>query len=143
MITYVDSSALIAWFHPDDEFAAVVTQWVRGTVTEFLWNPILRLEVRHNLRKLRSPYATTAWNALRAAERSRLRFGRDQLRAIIDDADELSAKHAGSSPAGTLDYFHVAAALRQRAEAFATCDKLHAELATTANLPHVKLFGAS
>ena len=61
MITYADSSVLVAWFHPDDEFALPVTQWVRENVTDFLWNPLLQLEVRHNLRKLRTSYARAAF----------------------------------------------------------------------------------
>ena len=59
---------------------------------------------------------------------------------LIDDADELSAKHGLRLPGGTWDFFHVAAAMRQRAEAFATCDRLQADLARAINLPNVKLF---
>lgn len=140
MITYADSSVFIAYFHPDDEFAVPVTNWVRENVTDFVWNPILYLEVRHNLRKLRTPYVRMAWNALRVAERTRLRFGRERIHDLIDDADELSAKHAATLVAGTWDFFHVAAATRQRAVAFVTCDRLQADLARAANLPHVKLF---
>ena len=140
MITYADTSVLVAWFHADDEFARPVTDWIRANVTDFVWNPLLQLEVRHNLRKLRSSYARAAWNALRAAERSRLRFGREKLHNLIEDADELSAKHALTVPAGTWDFFHVAAAMRQHAEAFATCDRVQAELAKESGLPNVKLF---
>ena len=140
MIVYADSSVLVAWFHADDEFAQPVTEWIREHVTDFLWNPILQLEVRHNLRKLQSTYARAAWNALRAAERSRLRFGRERLSDLIDDADQLSANHAATMAAGTWDFFHVAAAIRQRAHAFATCDKLQSDLATTVRSPNVKLF---
>lgn len=140
MITYADTSVLVGWFHADDEFAKPVTEWVRENVTDFIWNPLLQLEVRHNLRKLRSPYARSAWNALRAAERNRLRFGREKLHDLIDDADELSAKYAAQFAASTWDFFHVAAAMRRRAEVFATCDKLQAELARAVNLPDVKLF---
>jgi len=140
VITYADTSVLVAWFHADDEFARPVTDWARENVTDFSWNLLLRLEVRHNLRKLRSAYARAAWNALRAAERSRLRCGREKVHDLIDDADELSAKHGARWPAGTWDFFHVAAAMRQRAEAFATCDKLQADLARAVNLPYVKLF---
>jgi len=140
VIAYADSSVLVAWFHADDEFAEPVTKWVREHVTDFLWNPILQLEVRHNLRKLRSTYARAAWNALRAAERSRLRVGRERLQDLIEDADQLSAAHVASILAGTWDFFHVSAAFRQRAEIFATCDKLQAKLANTAGLPNVKLF---
>ncbi len=140
MIVYADSSVLVAWFHPDDEFAEPVTRWARENVTEFLWNPVLRLEVRHNLRKLRSSYARTAWNAFRAAEKERLRIGRERLTDVLDDADELSAQHAAGIAAGTWDYFHVAAAIRQQAAAFVTCDKLQADLANALRLPRVKLF---
>jgi predicted nucleic acid-binding protein len=140
MITYADTSVLVAWFHPDDEFARPVTEWVRENVADFVWNPVLRLELRHNLRKLHSTYARAAWTAFRAAERSRLRLGRDKLHDLIEEADELSAKHAATVPAGAWDFFHVAAAIRQRAAAFATCDKLQAELAMELKLPRIKLF---
>ena len=43
-----------------------VTRWASEHVTDFIWNPVLRAEVRHNLRKLRTRYARTAWNAYRA-----------------------------------------------------------------------------
>ena len=140
MIVYADSSVMVAWFHADDEFAQPVTEWAREHVTDFLWNPILQFEVRHNLRELRSSYARTAWNALRAAERTRLRFGRVNLRELLDDADQLSANHAATSPAGTWDFFHVAAALHQAAEIFATCDRLQADLAKAAKVKTVRLF---
>lgn len=143
MITYADSSVLIAWFHPDDEFANRVTPWVREHVTDFIWNTILRAEVRHNLRKLRSPYARTAWNACRAAESNRrLTLGRERLADLLEQTDELSAEQATVVPAGTWDFFHVAAALHIGAACFATCDKLQAELATASGLAKVKLFKA-
>lgn len=140
MITYADTSVLVAWFHPEDEFAEPVTRWVKENVTELLWNPLLRLEVRHNLRKIRSPYARVAWNALRAAERNRLRPGREKLQDLLDEAEDLSAASATNLPTGTWDLFHVAAAVRMRAEAFATCDQVQATLAKKANLPNIKLF---
>lgn len=143
MITYADSSVLIAWFHPDDEFAGVVTPWVLEHVTDFVWNPILRAEVRHNLRKMRSTYARTAWNAYRAAESNRrLMLGRDRISELLEQTDELSAEQAALMPAGTWDFFHVAAALHSRAACFATCDKLQAELAAKSGLAKVKLFKA-
>ena len=140
MIVYADSSVLIAWFHADDEFAVPVTRWVRENVTDFVWNPVLQLEVRHNLRKLYTTYARAAWNALRTAERTRLRFGLDKLHDLIHEADLLSANQAGNIPAGSWDFFHVAAAIRQRAEAFATCDRLQGDLAKAAAVPNVKVF---
>jgi len=139
LITYADSSVLVAWFHADDEFARSVTAWVQDNVTDFIWNPVLRLEVRHNLRKLKTGYARTAWNALRAAERSRLRFGRVNLLTLLDATDDLSAEKANAIPAGAWDFFHVAAAIQSRAYCFATCDKLQADLASECGFVSSKL----
>ncbi len=50
MKVYADTSALIAWFNPADQFAPAVTSWCRARSPEFYWNPLLRLELRHNLR---------------------------------------------------------------------------------------------
>src|SRR5258706_13980676 len=110
MIIYADTSVLVAWFHADDEFALPVTDWVRENVSEFLWNPILRAELRHNLRKLRSSYSRSAWNALRASEkRGYLRYGREKLMDTLELTDELSAEKTQLFAAGTWDFFHVAA----------------------------------
>ena len=54
--------------------------------------------------------------------------------------DELSARHASNSAAGTWDYVHVAAAQHVRAEMFITCDAAQAELARIAGLARVQLF---
>jgi predicted nucleic acid-binding protein len=139
LITYADSSVLVAWFHASDEFAPPVTRWVQENVADFIWNPLLRAEVRHNLRRLRSSYARAAWNALRAAERTRLRFGRVNLLTLFDATDDLSAEKAASIAAGTWDYFHVAAAIQSRADCFATCDELQAELASASGFGGRKL----
>ena len=130
MITYADSSVLVAWYHADDQFAQAVTDWVQDNVTDFIWNPFLRLEVRHNLRKLNTPYARSAWNALRASEKGgRLLLGRVKLHDLLEAADELSAEKAPSIPAGSWDFLHVAAAIYSKAQCFATCDRLQADLA--------------
>lgn len=140
MITYADSSVLVAWFHADDQFAQEVTQWVREHVTEFVWNPFLRAEVRHNLRKLKTPYARTAWNALRASERSgRLLLGRVRIHDLLEAADELSAEKANAVPAGTWDFLHVAAAIHIKAHCFATCDRMQADLALQSGFAGEKL----
>jgi len=57
MRIYADTSALIAWFNPADEFAPAVTSWCRERAPEFSWNPLLRNELRHNLRRLSGKYA--------------------------------------------------------------------------------------
>ena len=130
----------MARFHADDEFAGQVTDRVQANVADFIWNPVLRLEVRHNLRKLKTRYARAAWNALRAAERSgRLAFGRQKLHDLIEAADDLSAQNAAALPAGTWDFFHVAAAIQSNADCFATCDRLQAELARACGFAASKL----
>jgi predicted nucleic acid-binding protein len=142
MNVYADTSVLIALFLPEDTFSEQVNDWVGDNTVELIWNLALRNEVRHNLRKLNSSYSRTAWNALRAAENSgRLSMGREKLNELLNAADELSAEKAGVIPAGTWDYFHVAAALAAGADCFATCDQLQAELAeASGGFNRVKLF---
>jgi predicted nucleic acid-binding protein len=142
MICYADSSFLIAWFHPADEFAVPVTEWARSHVTDFIWNPFLRAEVRHNLRKLKTRYARTAWNAYRASETTRrLVMGRQSIADLLSAADDLSTEKAKEFSAGTWDFVHVAAFLESKAHYFATLDQLQAGLAS-ALVPRqrVKLF---
>jgi predicted nucleic acid-binding protein len=142
MRVYADTSVLVAFFHPADAFAVAVTRWLQGQEAELLWNPILRAEVRHNLRTRRGDYAAPAWSAYRAAETHHfLSLTRERLSDLLEWADELSAQHAGDAKAGTWDFVHVAAALHSQAEIFATCDEAQAQLAGLAGL-EVKLFRA-
>lgn len=144
MNVYADTSAFIALFHPADVFSEQVNNWVGDNSIDFAWNSVLRNEIRHNLRKLDSPYSHTAWNALRASENNgRLKLGREWLSQLMNAADELSAEKAKSIPAGTWDYFHIAAALAAGADCFVTCDSLQADLAkATGGFRQVKLFKA-
>jgi predicted nucleic acid-binding protein len=140
MKIYADTSALVAWFNPADGFAPAVTSWCRSRAPEFLWNPLLRTELRHNLRRLSGRYAATAWHAYRAGETSqRLKPGLERLADLLEWGDELSARHANNFAAGTWDFVHVAAAQHVRAEVFITCDVAQAELARHAGL-QVQLF---
>ncbi len=141
MKVYADTSALLAWFHPADGFAPTVTAWCRRNSVEFCWNPLLRVELRHNLRRLSGRYAAIAWQAYRASETTRrLRLEVQRLGDLLEWGDELSARHAKASPAGSWDFVHVAAAQHARAEAFVTCDAAQADLARLAQLPQVHLF---
>jgi predicted nucleic acid-binding protein len=141
MRIYADTSALIAWFHPADEFAQAVTDWCRNRSPEFSWNLLLRIELRHNLRRLSGRYATLAWHAYRASETSRrLRLEIHRLSDLLEWGDELSARYARNAQAGTWDFVHVAAAQHVRAETFITCDAAQAELARVAGLTQVQLF---
>lgn len=141
MKIYADTSALLAWFHPADEFAVVVTSWCRARAPEFSWNQLLRAELRHNLRKLSGSYAAVAWQAYRASETTkRLRLTVQSPHQIFEWGDELSARHASGSVAGTWDFMHVAAAQHARVQAFITCDQAQAELARLAGLRGTRLF---
>jgi predicted nucleic acid-binding protein len=141
MKIYADTSALIAWFHPADEFAPAVTVWCRDRSPEFCWNALLRIELRHNLRRLSGKYAAAAWHAYRASETSqKLRLAGHRLPDLLEWGDELSARHAQHSTAGTWDFVHVAAAQHVRAEAFITCDAAQAEVARLAGLTHLHRF---
>lgn len=135
MKIYADTSALIAWFNPADEFALAVTAWGRERSPEFFWNPLLRAELRHNLRRLSGSYAAVAWHAYRAAETSqRLKIGVHRLPDYLEWGDELSARCAPDFTAGTWDFVHVAAAQHLRAEIFITCDVAQAEVARLAGI---------
>ena len=141
MRIYADTSALLAWFNPADEFAPAVTLWCRERAPEFFWNPLLRVELRHNLRRLSGKYAAIAWHAYRASETSqRLKPVIHRLSDLLEWGDELSARHAKNSAAGTWDFVHVAAAQHVRAEVFITCDAAQAELARIAGLARIRLF---
>ncbi len=143
MRVYGDTSVLVAWFHPADAFAIPVTEWCRAQTAEFCWNLLLRLELRHNLRRLTGGYASLAWHAYRASETShRLRLGVEPLNHLLEWGDELSARLAERTPAGTWDCVHVAAALHSRAPVFATCDAAQAQLARLAKVPRVHLFSS-
>lgn len=140
MKIYADTSALLAWFNPSDEFAPAVTSWCRERAPDFHWNSLLRTELRHNLRLIPGTYAAIAWHAYRASETSqRLKLGIHRISDLLEWGDELSARHAKGSAAGTWDFIHVAAAQRVRAEIFITCDVAQAQLARIVGLP-IQLF---
>jgi predicted nucleic acid-binding protein len=141
MKVYADTSVLVAWFHPADQFAESVTAWCRSHAPEFCWNALLRTELRHNLRRIAGEYGAIAWHAYRSSESSnRLRIGSHRPGDLLEWGDELSARFASSNQAGTWDFVHVAAAQHARAEAFITCDTAQANLAHLADLPLVHLF---
>ena len=141
-LVYADSSVLFAYFHPYDEFSAVVDQAVRKHSPDFIYWAFLRFELRHNLRLSRvDSDGEAAWRALRTAEKTatRLRW-QTELSAdkMLDAAEDLSADKSGRFECGSADYLHVAAARRLRllngiAE-FWTCDIAQAGLAKAAGL---------
>jgi predicted nucleic acid-binding protein len=141
MKIYADTSALVAWFHPSDQFAKAVTQWCRQRAPDFCWNQLLRVELRHNLRRLTGGYASVAWHAYRASETTRkLQLAGYHLADLLEWGDELSARHAIACTAGTWDFVHVAAAQHSGANLLVTCDQAQAKLAEFCGLK-VHLFG--
>ena len=143
MSLYADTSVLVAWFHPADEFARPVTEWCRKHSPDFWWNLLLRIELRHNLRRLSGKYAATAWQAYRASEESgRLALRPQKVTDLLEWGDELSARGAAAKTAGSWDCVHVAAAQHAQVDGFLTCDSAQAELARFAGLQQVLLFPA-
>lgn len=141
-LVYADSSVLFAYFHPRDEFSAVVDAAVRGESPDFVYWPFLRFELRHNLRMTRvDSDGEVAWRALRAAERTASRLcWQPELTAdkMLDAAEELSAEKSSSFDCGSADYLHVAAARRVHLlngiDQFWTCDATQSGLAKAAGL---------
>lgn len=141
LLVYADTSALFAYLHPRDEFALVVTKAAQRASPDFIYWAFLKFELRHNLRQARTDaYGTVAWNALRAAEKTRARLRWQDLKAdgLVEDADALSSQHAQATTAGAADWLHVAAARKVSfltgLDEFWTCDKGQAEAARLAGL---------
>jgi predicted nucleic acid-binding protein len=149
-LVYADTSALFAFFHPEDEFAEILTVAVHKASPDFVYWAFLRFELRHNLRQARVDSAgETAWRALRAAERTqaRLRWQADlKTESILEAAEDLSAELALESLAGSSDFIHIAAARRLHLlsgiEQFWTCDEQQCKAAKAAGLK-VRLFRIS
>ena len=146
-LVYADTSALFAYFYPRDEFTRPVTAAARTASPDFIYWSYARFELRHALRQARvDRHGETAWNALRAAERTqaRLRWQADlKCDSLLESADEFSAQHAEDCAAGAADFLHVAAAKRVNLihglDAFWTCDEQQAAAAKLAGLT-VRLF---
>lgn len=146
-LVYADSSVLFAFFHPRDEFSALVDAAVQKFSPEFVYWPFLRFELRHNLRLSRvDSDGEVAWRALRAAERTAARLcwqAELTLDKMLDAAEELSAGKSSKFDCGSADYLHVAAARRLNLfngiDEFWTCDTAQAALAKDTGLK-IRLF---
>ena len=103
-LVYADTSALFAFFHPRDEFSAILTEAARKHSPDFVYWSFMRYELRHNLRQARvDSYGEVAWKALRAAERTqaRLRWQPDlKCDSVLESAGEFSAQRALEFAAG-------------------------------------------
>lgn len=141
MRVYADTSVLVAWFHPPDYFGPAVRHWLATRDVDFIWNPLLRVELRHTLRRLSGSYARVAWDAYRASEAGkRLVLDVRRVHDFLELGDELSASISPANTAGTWDCVHVAAARASGAHAFLTCDAAQAGVASEIRLPVVQLF---
>ena len=146
-LIYADTSALFAFFFSQDEFAEPIADAVRRASPDFIYWSFIRYELRHNLRQVRVDHdGETAWQALRAAERThaRLRW-QPELKSdsILEAADELSSQYALNFRAGSADFIHIAAARRLHLLSgindFWTCDGQQSKAAKSAGLK-VRLF---
>jgi len=140
-IVYADTSALFAYFHPQDEFSDAVDAAAMQSAPDFVYWSFLKFELRHNLRQSNTDaHGAAAWRALRAAENTRARLRWQDLTAekIIEAADDLSQQHANGCNAGAADWLHIAAARKisflTTLDEFWTCDKAQAEAAKQAGL---------
>ncbi len=52
-LVYADTSALFAFFHPKDQFSAVLKDAVQRHSPDFVYWSCMRYELRHNLRQAR------------------------------------------------------------------------------------------
>jgi len=142
LLVYADTSALFAFFHPRDQFSALLAEAVRKHSPDFVYWSFTRYELRHNLRQARTDsYGEVAWKALRAAERTqaRLRWQPDlKCDSVLESAEELSAQRALQCAAGSADFLHVSAARKLNLlvgiDEFWTCDGEQGKIAKTAGL---------
>lgn len=141
-LVYADTSALFAYFHPKDRFSDLVYRAVVATAPDFVYWVFSRFEIRHALRQANTDnHGTTAWKALRAAEKTagRLRwFNELTADKMLDAAEELSAEAGAGIGGGGMDVIHVAAARRVKLlsglDEFWTCDATQAEFARALKL---------
>jgi predicted nucleic acid-binding protein len=146
-LVYADTSALFAFFHPRDEFTALLTAAATKVSPDFVYWSFMRYELRHNLRQARvDSYGELAWTALRAAERTqaRLRWHPDlKCDSLLESADEFSSRRALEFAAGSADFLHISAARRLNLlsgiDEFWTCDFEQSKAAKAAGLK-VRLF---
>jgi predicted nucleic acid-binding protein len=135
-MVYADTSVLVAWFWPEDSNFPAVDRWMRESSPELGYNALQRLELRHNLRRVRGArYGEVAWHGLRGAEASgnRLRGYRVDLPALIQNAELISSQFPGRIKCGAGDLIHVAGAMEADA-LFVTCDAAQAAAARLVNL---------
>lgn len=141
-LVYTDTSALFAYFNPDDEFSGLVDAAAQEVLPDFIYWSFLRYELRHNLRMARAHrYGEVAWRALRAAEKTaaRLRWQSElSMDLMLETAEALGAQISAGIYCSSSDYIHVAAALRVNGscglDAFWTCDSLQTQLASKLGL---------
>jgi predicted nucleic acid-binding protein len=142
-LAYVDSSFLVAWFAPWTPQGPAVVAHMEHRPVDFFWNPVLRAELRHSLRRLQLPEheRKLAWQAYRATEKWRVRLVPHpfSFERMVDRTDELSSETAQAVGAGTWDLFHIACAEAVGADIFLTCDEAQSEAAKKAGLRSVYL----
>lgn len=114
MTYYLDTSALVAWFHPGNPHCRPLLAWREKHSVELAYNRMLQLEAGHYLRKLSDAYAAIAWNAFRAVETMRLyQWHAVAFSSVFERAEQISQRHKAKIQCGFWDLCHVVAALRE------------------------------
>ena len=136
---YCDTSFLLPLYLPQDIWHKKANAYQNRYLQEepFCFNPWQRWEFRHNLRHL-LPKETDAEKVFRRIQEDldtgKLRHVRFEWTEVFNKAERLSAAHARSIPAGTVDYWHVAFALHIQTEKFMTFDADQMKLARAGGL---------
>ena len=124
MTHYLDTSAFVAWFDPENPHCRRVMTWreKQSAAVTVCYNRILQLEARHYLRRLVHSHAALAWNAFRAWESARLYdWQKLDFSTLFEQSEDLSQLHKPNLTCGFWDLCHVVAA-RKAEVPFVTCD---------------------
>ncbi len=124
MTFYLDTSAFVAWFDPNNPHCRPVLTWREKQVASVVpaYNRILQLESRHYLRRLTHQHAALAWNAFQAFEGMRLfEWMRLDFSSLFEHCEDISQRHKPKIQCGFWDLCHVVAAQRDDLP-FITCD---------------------
>lgn len=131
MTHYLDTSAFVAWFDPENPHCLPVLAWreKESAAVTPAYNRLMQLEARHYLSRLTHSHAGLAWNAFRAFEGRRLyEWVKLDFSALFELCENLSQLHKPKLQCGFWDLCHVVAA-RKAGLPFVTCDVRQSEAA--------------
>lgn len=137
MKTYLDSSALVAWFDPNNPHYRRVVAWREDVAAEFVFNRLLDLECSHYFRQNRAEHAGLAMHAFnQAVAARRFHFQSVSPLDLFRDADLASRRLGRSVRCGFWDLCHISAAQRG-GWVFVSADRAQTEAAEIEGLETV------